>query len=300
MRSAVKAAVEHGMTLTGATRLLRQRMKGRALVLAYHNIVPDGTSVGDRPNHLSVSAFAAQLDALQATHDVIPLTATLDLPPTRGRPCAAITFDDAYRGAVTLGVEELARRGMPATIFVAPAFLDGKSFWWDALATPAGLDPGIRSRALTDLAGRDESVRDWASREGVPIASVPQFACAASDAELAQLARRPGISLASHSWSHPNLTRLTPNELAAELTRPRAWLRERFDNAIDWLAYPYGIHDRSVIDAARRAGYRAAMAIDGGWIPRSTPDPFALPRLNVAPGLSIHGFAIRTAGLLCR
>jgi len=299
VRSAVKAVVETGLDWAGVTRLARHRMDGRVLVLAYHNVVPDGTAAGDLANHLPVSRFAAQLEELRATHDVIPLSEMMRPAPARGRPRVAITFDDAYRGAVTLGVDELTRRAMPATIFVAPAFVGGRSFWWDALATPEGLDPAVRTRALVDLAGGDEAIRRWAASAGLVVARVPDVACAASDEELARAAARPGVTLGSHSWSHPNLTRLAPSELAAELSRPREWLRARFANVIDWLAYPYGLHDKAVAAAAAGAGYAAAVAISGGWVPRTAPDHFAIPRVNIAPGLSIRGFALRAAGLLC-
>jgi hypothetical protein len=35
-----------------------------------------------------------------------------------------------------LGIPELVRRGLPATVFVAPALLDQRAFWWDRLANP--------------------------------------------------------------------------------------------------------------------------------------------------------------------
>jgi hypothetical protein len=50
--------------------------------------------------------------------------------------------------------------------------------------------------------------------------------------------------------------------------------------------------------AAARAGYEGALAIDGGWLPAVPPDRYALPRVNVPPGLSLNGFVLRGAGLL--
>lgn len=302
MRSVLKRAVERALIGSGAARLHRRRMSGRALVLAYHNIVPDDTlPAGDLANHLPMSAFMAQLDALVTTHDVVPLADTLTQPRSRtGRPRAAITFDDAYRGAVVHGVTELVRRGLPATLFVAPAFLGGRSFWWDVLARrgEGGLDAAVRTRALHELQGKDDAVREWAEGSGHRLATVPDIACAASEEELARAAVAPGITLGSHTWSHPNLTRLEGRELAAELARPLAWLRQHVAQPLPWLAYPYGLFSDDVARAAAAAGYEAALGVSGGWLPREPPDRFALSRLNVPPGLSIEGFVLRCAGLL--
>lgn len=276
-------------------------MSGRVLVLAYHNIVPDGTlPLGDRPNHLPLSRFVGQLAALRETHDVIPLAETLEpSSDRRRRPRAVITFDDAYRGAVIHGIPEVVRHGLPATIFVAPGCLGGKSFWWDALARDAaGLDASVRDRALGELRGEDAAIRAWAARAGAPAADVADVACAAADAEVIRAASLPGITLGSHTWSHPNLTRLSPDELASELTRPLEWLHQRVANPQRWIAYPYGLHNATVERAAAAAGYEAALAIRGGWLPPVPTNRFALPRVNIPPGLTAHGFALRAAGLL--
>ncbi len=141
------------------------RLRRRAIVLAYHNIVPDDRiGGGDRSLHLARHDFAAQLDLLQHTHDIVPLTELLDAdasPASRTR--AAITFDDAYREAITVGLPELAHHEIPRTVFVAPGYLDGGTFWWEELSAPGtGLEPGVRDVALDALGGDDHAVGEWA------------------------------------------------------------------------------------------------------------------------------------------
>ena len=302
IRSLLKDVVERALIWSGATAIRRRLMSQRVLVLAYHNVVPDGAPIsGDLANHLPLSSFVAQLHALRSTHEIIPLSEALH-PARVGAtmPRAAITFDDAYRGAVNHAVPELVRLGIPATIFVAPAFIGGRSFWWDALAQrgAAGLDPAVRTHALDTLRGEDDAVRTWASETGRELFAVPDIACAASVDELTRAAAQTGIALGSHTWGHPNLTRLSPNELDAELIRPLAWLRERVPNVLPWIAYPYGLFDATVARAAHNAGYDAALGISGGWFARAPIDRFSLPRVNVPPGMSARGFALRGAGFL--
>ena len=111
-RSAVKRIAERGLRAVLAPARLRA-LRQRALVVAYHNVVPDDwAGGGDRSLHLSRSDFIARLDVLQTTHDVVPLAALLDCTASSyKRPRAAITFDDAYRGAVTIGILELGAAG---------------------------------------------------------------------------------------------------------------------------------------------------------------------------------------------
>lgn len=302
LRSVLKGAVESLLLRTGVGAIARARLHSHGLVLAYHNVVPDGEALqGDRSLHLPRARFSAQLDELQRSCDVVPLTSLFNEPSrSAGRPRVAITFDDAYRGAVEIGVAELARRGLPATIFVAPAFVGGRSFWWDALAGPGeeGIDERFRACALELDGGLDPVIRSRALRAGL-IERVPApYALAATEAELKGATRVAGITLGSHTWSHPNLTRLDAAELRQELVLPLEWLRERFDGVIEWLSYPYGLSSPAVERAAAEVGYEGALRVAGGWIPTRDPDRYSLPRLNVPAGLSHDGFCLRLSGLL--
>src|SRR5678816_2862632 len=102
MRKALRGAVEFAMVASGLPVLGRRRRRGDTLVLAYHNVVPDGAEAfGDRSLHLPLSRLRQQLAALEATHEVVSLD-ELETPARTERPRAAITFDDAYAGALHL------------------------------------------------------------------------------------------------------------------------------------------------------------------------------------------------------
>ena len=303
MRGRVKAGVEASLVRSGFADLLRRRLRRRNLVLAYHGIVPQGERpAGERALHLPEAQFNAQLDLLGELARVVSLGELLR-PAADGAaiPRVAITWDDAYVGALTCGVDAVARRGMPATIFVAPGRLGGHSFWWDRLAERFNgtLPEPIRTRALQDLAGVDETVAGE-YETGTPQAELPEFARSAGETLLANAAGRPGISVASHSWSHVNLAAVSPERVEQELTESARWLAERVGSWEPLLAYPYGQHSPEVHHKAARAGYAAGFRIEGGWISRDGGDPFQVPRLNVPAGLSLDGFVLRLSGLLAR
>jgi peptidoglycan/xylan/chitin deacetylase (PgdA/CDA1 family) len=278
----------------------RLARRGRVLVLAYHNVVPDDWRyAGERSLHVRRSQFAAQLDALVRTHSVLPLHEALAGHPAE-RPVAVITFDDAYRGALTCGLPELAARGLPATVFVAPGIL-GQWCWWDALANSysGSIPPALRERCIGKLQGVAEQVlEDVGGARPLP-PPMPEYGHIATEDELAGAVRTARVTLGAHGWSHCNLAALADEQrLREELTRSLHWLRQRFPGAaIPWLAYPYGRSDAKVSQLAADCGYSGGLLISGGWVPRRGGDPFAVPRLNVAAGLSVRGFQLRTSGL---
>jgi len=324
VRSWLKAVLEVGLVGSGIAALRLARLPRHSLVLAYHNVVPDDCPLGTL--HLARGTFAEQIEQLLRTCSIVPLEEIFTprelaaLQALRGTTVVSarhvaewlrtnripegsfllLTFDDGYRGAVTVGVAELARRGVPATLFIAPGFVGNGPYWWDSVTTHDGrdVDGELRDHAIRELRGEDRRVRRWARDCGLDTRVVPDYALVASEEELRRAVRHPGITLASHTWSHRNLARLTGAELREELTRPLEWLRQRFTAVIPWLSYPYGVGVRATEVAAVAAGYRAAVSLGNPW---RSPDPgraYAIPRLNVPSGLSLNGFALRTSGLI--
>jgi peptidoglycan/xylan/chitin deacetylase (PgdA/CDA1 family) len=250
--------------------------------------------------HLSAARFREQLEFLTANFEIVPLDELPNGAHTGDRPLAAITIDDAYMGAVTAGVQHLAELQVPATIFVPPGLLGGRSFWWDSLEID--LDGEARSRGLDEYGGEQHRIEAWAAAHQIPTRSVPAYARSASVEALQQaLTLHPGLAIGSHTWSHPNLTTVSDAELRRELISPLAWLRDHFPGrTIAWLAYPYGAAGPRERAAAQAAAYAGACRVTGGWVTSERFDPWWTPRLNIPAGLSTRGFALRMAGFLCR
>ncbi len=298
MRPVLKHRVEQALSSRTACRMFRHRIRGKRLILAYHGIVPEGERpAGERALFVTQKDFAAQLDVLTDLADVAPLDRIDE--PGDGRPRIAITFDDGYRGAVREGVQELVKRGLPATIFVAPGRLNGHVFWWDALSHDrASLDQTARHHALHALGGSDERVRKWAADVGLSSSdALPAYARTASAGELHGAIALPGITVGSHTWSHVNLSSLAGADVAAEIERARDWLHREFgEKALSWLAYPYGLDCTEVRHATVCSSYAGALRIGGGWHRLIDVSAFARPRLNVAGNLSVAGFRARLVG----
>jgi peptidoglycan/xylan/chitin deacetylase (PgdA/CDA1 family) len=298
MRNLLRDRVELALSSRVVGRAARHRIRGRRLILAYHGIVPEGElPAGERALFVTQGDFGAQLDTLLSIADVTSLDKIDESGD--GRPRVAITFDDGYRGAVRQGVEELVRRGLPATIFIAPGRLDDQIFWWDALSHGGALlNENIRNRAIYQLGGSETEVRRWALSRGLsPTEILPPYARTATLDEIRRAAQGPGITLGSHSWSHVNLASLTGSELTTEIERTRDWLRREFGaRALPWIAYPYGCDTPEVHRAVQAASYVGGVRIGGGWHRPSNVSPLARPRLNVPGSLSLAGFRARLLG----
>lgn len=298
LRAVARGTAEGVVAATGVDRLGRWVRGGRAMILAYHNVVPDELAgAGDSSLHLPLSVFRRQLDLIRRECQPLSLEDLLNenWAPQRGRLALAITFDDAYRGALAVALPELAERDLVATIFVAPALLGDRTLWWDALASgPDGqVEAGLRSRVLA-RDGRLESARQVAAKEGAPWREMPEMLRTSTEAELSDAVHGGRCTVGSHTWSHASLTDL--DEAATEeLAGSRAWLRDRYGNAyVDAVSYPYGHWSSAVERSAAACGYGAGLALTRGSIRRGRDTGlFRLPRLNVPAGLSEAGMRIR-------
>jgi peptidoglycan/xylan/chitin deacetylase (PgdA/CDA1 family) len=163
-------------------------------------------------------------------------------------PEVAVTFDDAYLSVLELAKPILDGVGFPATVFVPTDYPDRpeRPMAWDGIDNWLG---GPHEAELRPMS--------W------------DQICALADA---------GWEIGSHTCSHPRLTSLAHDELERELALSRAKLTERLGRPCRALAYPYGDHDRRVIEAAAAAGYAAAGTLPGR-LPR--PERLAWPRVGI-------------------
>lgn len=300
MKDRTKGWIERGLVGTRVGTLFRTLRRDQAVVLAYHNVVPDDQPpTGEVSLHLGFSEFRRQLDVLQATHRIVSLDDLLEQPHDPDRPAAALTFDDAYRGALELGLGEVVDRGVPATIFAAPGLVGAEAFWWDELGAGSDgrLEPELRRHALHELGGRHDAIRAWAREEVLGTGALPELMRPATEDEVVAAARRPGVAIGSHSWSHPNLTMLASGDLERELREARSWLAARLKEPSPWFAYPYGLCDTTARAAVDSVGHVGGLAGHLGWTRLPPSDRFAVPRVDVPAGVSEAGFRLRVSGL---
>jgi peptidoglycan/xylan/chitin deacetylase (PgdA/CDA1 family) len=79
----------------------------------------------------------------------------------------------------------------------------------------------------------------------------------------AGLTVRDGMAIGSHSWSHPDLTRLGDAQIRAQLRQTdAAWWTDFKSSPLPYLRPPYGAYDRRVLKIAGEMGYSRVILWD--------------------------------------
>jgi peptidoglycan/xylan/chitin deacetylase (PgdA/CDA1 family) len=178
----------------------------------------------------------------------------------------AITFDDAYRSVIELGLPVLARLGLPGTVFVPTGFTGSEA----PMAWP-GIDQWV--------GGPHES-------ELVPM----------SWAELRSLADA-GWEIGAHTRTHPHLTELDDAALDEELRASRQDCESELGLPCRSFAYPFSDEDERVVRATGKAGYSAACTLPATLHP---PSSLRWPRIGVYWDDDERRFRLKTSPLVMR
>jgi peptidoglycan/xylan/chitin deacetylase (PgdA/CDA1 family) len=116
--------------------------------------------------------------------------------------------------------------------------------------------------------------------------------------------QREGMTIASHTQTHPDLSKLSAAQLRNEVVGSRQDLQKMLGITTDLIAYPYGCWNNGVAAVVKSAGYRAARALGGG-ISNGSGDQFALhsvlaPDDMTAFQQALHGSLIAERGATLR
>jgi len=105
--------------------------------------------------------------------------------------------------------------------------------------------------------------------------------------EIKEMVDSCNVEIASHSLSHPWLTRLDSARLWQEVYRSRLILESLFGIPVLTFVYPYGAMDARVRRFVERAGYRLGRAVRPGavnlWV-----DPYRLPVFELRQGTGLE------------
>jgi peptidoglycan/xylan/chitin deacetylase (PgdA/CDA1 family) len=169
----------------------------------------------------------------------------------------AVTFDDAYRSVFTLARPILDRFGLPGTVFAPTQLVDSD----EPMSWP-GIERWFNGPYRQEL--------------------VPMLW------EQMGILTEAGWEIGSHTRTHPRLTQLDSDAVAAELEGSRADCEGALGRECRSLAYPFGDENDQVAEVARAAGYSAAGALPSPLLHR--PVPLRWPRVGVYRGDAIFRF----------
>jgi peptidoglycan/xylan/chitin deacetylase (PgdA/CDA1 family) len=183
--------------------------------------------------------FRAQMASL-AEMDV-PVVSLAAIRETKG--AVALTFDDGFRNFFEHAFPVLQEYRFPATVF-----------------------------AVSGYCGRPNTWPSQPLRPFVPTLELMSWS------QLEQISKS-GISVGSHTVTHPRMSRLTEAEVENELRTSKLDLEDRTGKAIDVFAYPYGDSTPSVRRAVARY-FRLACGTKLNFVSHDS-DSIELPRIDV-------------------
>lgn len=194
-----------------ARRIAGDEVSGTCVVLYYHSI----------PSKYR-QRFGRQMDVLMRCAK--PVRADTEEPLQQNVHHAAIVFHDAFVSVYDNALPELARRGIPSTLFAPSGYLGQRAGW-------------IKDSGHSDY---NEFVLDATRLKSL-------------DTTL--------VCVGSHGVTHSDLSTLAEKEVKAELERSRFELEMIVKNPVTLFAFPYGGYREGLKDCAKQAGYRRIFTI---------------------------------------
>jgi peptidoglycan/xylan/chitin deacetylase (PgdA/CDA1 family) len=214
------------------------------VVLAYHSV-----------SKRNRAAFAQQMDKLARCSK--PWNGSVSHLAS-GRD-AFVTFDDGFQSVIDNAIPELAKRKLPAAVFVVAGALGATPSWTDY---SGGTDPELSEPLLT--------------------------------AE--QLRKLPSdlIQIGSHTLTHPMLPLLSEEQARTELAASRTTLEAIIGREVKLFSFPYGSVNPNLVRWCHEEGYeqvfitypRATFSGSNGVVARVKVDPDDWP---LEFHLKIHG-----------
>lgn len=292
----------------------------RLTILCYHRVSDDVQPNAFHSSGMPAAQFYEQMIHIRRNYEALPLGHALSLLDAGALPrrAVSITFDDGYRELMDGAFHILRDLNLPATVFLVAGHVGTDlPFWWEEVAfrlkmlNKEDLAAFLRTVDLRIPVERpDRILKIIDALKGMPVdrreKCLGDLRALTGDVCLPRMSltwdevrtvRSWGISVGSHSMTHPILTFLGDEALERELRISRETIESMTGGSCRLLAYPNGDHDDRVRAAAQRAGYRWAVTMERGSNDHGA-DPFALRRHPIYAHYSHPVFAAILRGWL--
>ncbi len=239
---------------------------------------------------VSTADFEKQLLSLKrAGHTFITFA---DLKKPELKKCkkpTIIYFDDGYKDNLVNAFPILHRLGIPATVFVTVGLIERTCFLWTlglrqflyGKNTPhVEVEQKIENLKKLSKEERKKALRELYAQDRFQV-DPNIFNIFMTWDDVCELSRG-GMEIGSHGMLHNKFSEAGEEELRAKVVNSKRIIEQKIGKKIDTISYPYGDHNRKVVNVVKEAGYSFAVTVIDGY--NSFEDimerPFELKRIN--------------------
>jgi peptidoglycan/xylan/chitin deacetylase (PgdA/CDA1 family) len=292
-RALVKRAVYAAAHVSGLSRALAMRYRGRGIIFALHSVTEEDAFHSDETLRCPVGKLDWTLRRLrQLGIDVVTMDEAVErLSARSARRFAVFTFDDGFADNLTRALPVMEKFAAPFTLYVNTGMINRDiDAWWFGVAAL------IRTRDRIDLPGlghfncadRADKQRAYAAIEAAVHANfdlLPIVRRAIADAgieiaaevdrealtvrQLKELSQHPLVTIGGHTTTHRNLARASAAAVRDEMVENRKFLQDLTGIAVTHNAYPFG-HSGACgereADISRSLGFRTAVTTRVGTV----------------------------------
>lgn len=324
LRAAAAPLAKTALLRTGGYAAIRRLFpSGSLAILRYHAICgPEGYRYADPAICISPDSFEQHVAYLTREYTVLRLedaarriAARQPLP----RNAVVITFDDGYADNL-VAARTLHKYGATATFYITAGCLAGGQPFWPAelrhllnsitaprVAVHSGpvsleldvTDAVARAAAVKRLTKTFKShpitVREELRQQLRELAQASEMHRVMLTWDEVREMRALGMTIGSHTMTHPNLPSAGVSAATQEITDSKARLERELDEAVTMFSYPNGGAERYCTPELQRvvaeAGFTAAVTSRNAFA-GATSNVYSLERIEVEERLEDLVFAL--------
>lgn len=297
-------------------------------IVVYHQILPESYPYPKPYTSISPKSFEEQISFFGENFKVVSLDEAHRLIIQKDELTSnylSITFDDGYRDNFEYGFPILQKYRVPASIFVAVAPVDRTILFWPDVVRfvcyntnktiSSSMRFGPHGEFLLNLEGEPRRI-ETIKRLLRFLKNFPEAHKRAALNELADYLEvdlsdmhrdmimdwdlirelaKSGLTIGSHTITHPILRNLDSDALRDEIIRSKIMIEEQVGTEVRHFAYPNGTKDDltpEIVRTVKEAGYHTGLSTIRG-INYPGADPFTLCRTGIYRSDSIQDIAFK-------